>query len=302
VSEELLSFPGSVFYNPEFLRIAAEMLELQPCPLVFIKENRVAALANFMLNIKYGINTMTIPKLFQYYGPARLEPDSRVINTMEKYLEHKVDLAIFSLTPEFTSKKEFDFWKKGDRLTYYLKPETFENLRKNCFEDVKNKLNKAIKSKIAVKLIGEFPYNIYMETFRRRNLNPPLVESRLALWVNKLIEIGLAKTYAAYQADKLVAFRTQLIAHGYAYDWLAGSLPEAQPYGVNQFLMLSIGQELFEANIINWDLLGGDIKSIGDFKRSFGSEMRPHLQVERAFTLKGKIYRALMKLKGIGND
>lgn len=244
---------------------------------------------------------MTIPKYFQYYGPILFESDSGLITTIEKHLKQNTDLAIFSLTPEISDIIKLNLWGKADRLTYYIKPDTFENTRKKCSEDVKNKLNKAMKAGIEIKLIDEFPFHIYQATFKRQNLNLPMPESQLIGWVSKLAQNGLAKTYVAYHSDKLLAFRTQLIAHGYAYDWLAGSLPDTNPLGVNQLLMLTISQELREANIANWDLLGGDIKSIGDFKRSFGSIPRHHLQIERAFSLKGKIYRSLMRLKGAGN-
>lgn len=274
---------------------------MKPNPVAILKDNHVVGLANFMLSGKFGFKTMTIPKFFQYYGPILFDSDIGLYDAVEKYLKQNTNLAIFSLTPEFSNQFKSGLWKKYDRLTYYMKPDTIENLRNNCFDDVKNKLNKAAKSGVDIKTIDEFPYDIYRATFERRNLNPPIPKSQLVLWVTRLAQAGLAKTYAAYKSDKLMAFRTQLIANGYAYDWLAGSLPDANSLGVNQLLVLTIGQELLKAHVINWDLLGGDIKSIGDFKRSFGSIERRHLQIERAFSSKGKIYRSLMNLKGSGN-
>lgn len=258
-------------------------------------------LANFMLSNKSGVKTMTIPKFFQYYGPIMFDSDSDLYDAAEKFLKHTIDLAIFSLTPEFSKIFKFDLWKKYDRLTYYLKPDTIDNLRNNCFDDVKNKLNKAVKAGVDIKTMAEFPFEIYQATFKRRNLNPPIPESQLVSWVNGLTQVGLAQTYAAFESNNILAFRTQLIANGYAYDWLAGSLPGANSLGVNQLLILTIAQEHYKTNIINWDLLGGDIKSIGDFKRSFGSFSQHHLQIERAFSIKGKVYRWFMKLKESGN-
>jgi hypothetical protein len=298
---ELLSFPGSIFYNPEFIIISAEILDLEPHPIALLEDDRVAGFANFMLNCKFGVKTMTIPKFYQYYGPVILKPTADFNAAIEKYLKQNSDLAVFSLVPEFAEQFNSDSWKKIDRLTYYLKPDTYENLRKNCFDDVKNKLNKAMKSGIEVKQIDDFPYDVYEASFKRQGLNPPMEESRLVSWISKLVKSGMARTFAAYKSNELLAFRTQLIANGFAYDWLAGAHPEANSLGVNQLLILTIGQELFNAKIINWDLLGGDIKSIGDFKRSFGSIPRHHAQIERAFSLKGKIYRSLMKLKESGN-
>ena len=62
-------------------------------------------------------------------------------------------------------------------------------------------------------------------------------------------------------------------------------------------LVLKIGDSLYRKGIKSWDLLGGDIKSIGDFKKSFGSMPKKHVQLEKCFNLKGRIYRKLMKMK-----
>jgi len=300
-TREFLSFPGSLFYNPDFIEISAEILDLVPCPIAILENDQIVGLANFMLNDKFGIKTMTIPKFFQYYGPVFFKPDMDLFISVERYLEQTTDLAVFSILPEISGQITSAKWKYTDRLTYYLKPDIYENLRKNCLESVKNKLNKALKSEIIIGQSDEFPFEIYKETFKRHGLRPPIDEYRIKIWVKKLTAVGLAKTYRAYQSGKVLAFRTELTADGYAYDWLAGSLSEANSRGINQFLVLMIGQTLYEAKINNWDLLGGDIKSIGDFKRSFGSTPRHHLQIERAFSLKGRIYRSLMKLKGAGD-
>jgi len=244
---------------------------------------------------------MTIPKFFQYYGPVAFESPAEVLPALEKYVGQNADLAIFSIAPQNTDPPMYSRWNITERLTYNLKPDSLENLRKGCFDDVKNKLNKAAKSGIEIRVGEKFPYDIYEATFKRQGLKPPIPEPELTRWVDRLTEAGLAKTFIAYQSGRPLAFRTQLIAHGYAYDWLAGSFPESNPLGVNQFLIVNIGQELYNGKIENWDLLGGDIKSIGEFKRSFGSIPQKHMQIERGFTLKGKIYRQLMKIRESGH-
>jgi hypothetical protein len=112
-----------------------------------------------------------------------------------------------------------------------------------------------------------------------------------------LTELKLAETYVAMVGGKIAAFRTQLIFGSFAYDWLAGSLPEYLNIGVNNFLVLKIGEQLYHKGITNWDLLGGDIESIGNFKKTFGSNPIRHFQLEKDFNFKGKFYRVLMELK-----
>ena len=114
--------------------------------------------------------------------------------------------------------------------------------------------------------------------------------------------LNLAETYIAVYDNKPVAFLTMLIWGNYAYVWLSGSIPDYRHIGVNNFLVLKIGEQLYHRGVANWDMLGGDIESIGDFKKSFGSTLVTHLQLEKNFTLKGKVYRNLMKLKARLND
>jgi hypothetical protein len=301
-SGDLLSFPGSVFYDPAFLKISADILGLEPEPVVSILDNAIVGLGNFLVKNRFGIRTMTIPKFFQYYGPVMFESSAEVMPALEKHISQNTDLAVFSIVPQNSESSIYRRWDLTERLTYYLKPDSLENLRKGCFEDVKNKLNKAAKSGIEIRVGEEFPYDIYRATFKRQGLKPPMPELELTRWVDQLIESGLAKTFIAYQSGRPLAFRTQLIAHKYAYDWLAGSFPDANPLGVNQFLIVNIGNELYKNGIGSWDLLGGDIKSIGEFKRSFGSVPQKHLQIELGFTLKGKIYRQLMKIRESSHD
>jgi hypothetical protein len=301
-TDDILSFPGSVFYNPTFLKISAEILDLDLEPLIFSDKNKIVAICNFCVKRRIGITSVTIPKFFQYYGPVVFDMSPDIIWTIENKIKQITDLAVFSIVPQNSELEYSQEWKITNRLTYYLKPDSSDNLRRNCFEDVKNKLNKASRAGIEIKAATEFPYDIYAATFNRQGLKPPIPELELTCWVKRLTESGLAKTFVAYHQDRPVAFRTQLMAYRYAYDWLAGALPESNSLGVNQSLILTIGDTLFKDDIVNWDLLGGDIKSIGEFKRSFGSIPQNHIQIEREFSFRGKVYRYLMKSKESRHD
>ena len=301
VTSQILDFPGSVFYHPQFLQIAADILNLELRPAAFFMDDRLVGIANFMLNRRYGVNNYLIPKLFQYYGPATLDENIDLLPAVNSYFKGEADSVLMSLLPWEINRPNYQGWHTYQRLTYCLPPNSFENLRQNCFDDVKNKLNKASKAGLEFASSVDFSdeiYTIYEASFSRQRLKPPLKRPSLLNWVHSLTAYGLAFTGVAQQKGIPVAFRTQLIYGKYSYDWLAGALPEANQTGANQFLVLKIGEHLFNKGIANWDLLGGDIKSIGDFKRSFGSIPKPHIQLEKNYSLKGRIYRMLMKFKG----
>jgi hypothetical protein len=297
VKDEHLNFPGSVFYHPDFLAIAADVLNLEYEPLIIYRGDDIIGLANILKGGRFGVKGLLIPSLFQYFGPVIFSDDKDAFRTIIKAIEQDIDLAVFCLPPEQIDLEEFGDWKKIPRLTYYLSPESFENMKNNCSSNVKNKLNKAIKANVEIRNVTEFPYQLYQASFKRQGLNPPVGQSQMIAWVEQLMSQKLAFTFVALVDEKPVAVRTVLLYGKYAYAWVTGSLPEYNHLGITHLLLLKTGEFLYNRGAINWDLLGGDIKSIGDFKRSFGSVPQTHFQYEKNFTFKGTLYRNLMKIK-----
>jgi CelD/BcsL family acetyltransferase involved in cellulose biosynthesis len=107
----------------------------------------------------------------------------------------------------------------------------------------------------------------------------------------------MLRIYIAKTNGDPIAFRGQLLQGEFAYDWIAGSDPEFHATGANQLLMAEIGHELAGGGIKIWDLVGGQIKSIADFKRSFGAREFYHYQAYKSFNIRGKIFGVMRKLK-----
>jgi hypothetical protein len=297
VTDEVLDFPGSIFYHPDFLLTAAEILKLQFQPYLCFCSGKLAGFANTFRGGKLKIRTCAIPRLFQYYGPVATDDAEQVLHMMINALARDFDVAVLSLIPEANLETAPGGWQKTDRLTYYLTPDTYDNMHRKSFRNVKKNANKAIRSGVSFERADSFNYEVYEASFKRNGIQPPVNEDQLIAWIDRLTRLKLAETYRAVVDDKTAAACVLLIYKGYASAWVGGSLPEYLGLGVNNFLMLKIGEQLYHKNIKVWDLVGGDIESIGAFKRSFGSEPVKHVQIEKAFTLKGKIYRQLMKLR-----
>jgi len=297
-----LAFPGAIFYHPEFLEIAACVQKLNYNPVVFKRDNEILAIANILQRKKFTVRSSTIPHLFQYYGPLILKNDPQIASAIEKHLRPVTDTAIFSITPELTGVGRFPGWRIYPRLTYYLAPDSYENMKTRCDATFKKKLNKAAAADLTISQIDKFPWHIYEATFSRKKLAPPLDRQTTCDWVEKLTARGFAATYMIEYEGEMVAFRTELVYNEYASDWLAGSLYDFPKIGINQFLMLKIGEILFRKGISHWDLSGGDIEGVRQFKRSFGAEAKAHIQLEKSFSIKGWVYRKAMKLKARSND
>ena len=277
--------------------LSAANLGLEALPLTIFAGDTPLGIVNLAVKRRLAVKNCTIPHHFQYFGPIILAKPRECWATIDSYLKQHFDLAVFSLVPETESDFLGDRWCRRKRLTFRLKPAAFETLRNRCTDDVKNKLNKAARSEIEIRTTSEFPKSLYRATFARRKLRPPVDEFVLERWIGKLAEFGFTKIFLARVQGAPAAFRVQLRYGRFAYDWLAGSLEEYHRLGVNQLLMLHIGQDHFRQGLSLWDLCGGDIPTIAEFKKSFGSIPVNHYEVERWFGLKGRLYRALMKLR-----
>jgi len=254
-------------------------------------------MANLLASKKYGIKTALIPPLFQYYGPISPANDEESIYELIGHINNNYDTAVFSLPPESRPKAIPSKWQTRKRLTYYLKPDDFEVMKARSVHSVRKQVNKSLNARVEFKREDKFYPDIYEASFDRQKVKPPLDIRLLTDWIDKLTELKLAEIFTTLIDGKPAAFRAQLICGHYAYDWLAGCYLQYHNLGVNNFLVLKIGDYLHKKGIVNWDLLGGDIESIGNFKKSFGSIPVQHFQIERSFTGKGRLYRTLMKAK-----
>ena len=297
VRADVLSFPGSIFYHPDFLRAASVHLGLQFRPLLCYQSGELCGIANLLGRERLNIKSAAIPQLFQYCGLITMGERGGLFEAFERKLAENYDLAVLSLTADESRKYAYAGWRQRKRLTYYLRPDKFESMKRHCSPTFKKKLNKALRSGITFETPAEFPYKIYLMTFQRRGKRPPVAKDRLIEWVNTLTKLKLAETHLALIDNKAVAFRSQLLWADTACDWLAGADPAYSSTGVNQLIMLHIGEVHADKGITHWDLLGGDLPGIGQFKRSFGSQPVHHLQIEKNFSSKGRFYRGLMKLR-----
>ena len=297
VTAGTLDFPGSVFYHPDFLEISAAVTGLLFQPVLCFDKDELVGLANILSGGKYGFKTVMIPPFFQYFGPVSFSEKQDVFKHLLDFISSFADTSVLSLTPEQSSRFSSSGWKIKNRLTYYLKPDTFDKMKSRCLRNAKKKVNMAARNGVRAATTDKFPEELYLASFARKGLKTPFDIHKLRNWVYSLQAAGLTETFVAVADDHPVAFRTELIWGGYAYDWLAGAATDYLQLGVNQYLMLAIGENLHNRGISHWDLLGGDIKSIAVFKKSFGAAAAGHYEIEKSFTLKGRIYRRLMKFK-----
>jgi hypothetical protein len=297
VTSDALDFPGSIFYEPDFLETASQIQKLDFKPVIVMQNDRVVGLANYLIGGKRGVKVAAIPRLFQYFGPIALIDDQDIYYHLIEPLENLVDTAIFSLTPETSRNFDNKHWTMKDRLTYFLCPDTFNRLRKKCIKSARRRVNQGMNSNIIVDTIAEFPRQLYQASFNRQKAKPPIDIDTLSIWIEKLAELKLLTNYVAIVDSQPAAFITILKYGKFAYTWLSGADTKYLNIGVNNYLILKVGELLYNEGILSIDMVGGDIESIGEFKKSVGGVPAVHYQIEKDFNLKGKLYRMLMKIK-----
>jgi hypothetical protein len=294
---------GGIFYHPIFVDAASRALNLKgQSSNISVEEKSIGAF-NLLYRERLGLRTATTPLLFQYFGPVLYDDESMDISensrgNLKEYLANDFDFVYFSLSPNSHLLSEFiEQFHHEKALTLVLYCDDLKKWGAGFRDDVKNKINKAKKERVQIVASDSLPQKLWEITFARRGVAPPIKPSVLADWCEPLIKENLLKIFVAQIDRTPVAFRGELIFGDYAYDWIAGSDPAHHASGANQFLMAEIGREFSAKNLTAWDMVGANIKSIADFKKSFGAREVEHLHIYRSFNVKGQIFNILRHIR-----
>jgi len=291
---------GGIFFHPAFVSISAKILGLNGSPQYLFADGK-AILALNLITHKRPVRVSTLPNLYQYFGILPINSEIfgkgnilEVDNVFDRFL----DYAYFSLTPEINAQiGNFAGWRTNKIANLILDKDGILNWGSDFLYMVRKQIKKARNNQIEIAEIDYFPKNIWKKSFERKGLKTPLSPEKLEQWCQALLRENSLKIFAAKINGEILAFRGQLIQNKFAYDWVAGSNPEFNTTGGNQLLMAEIGDYLRAHNIILWDLLGGQIKGIADFKRSFGAKDIFHYHISKCFSLTGNIYNILRKVR-----
>jgi hypothetical protein len=292
----LLSLWGGAFYHPTFVNTAAEILGLGGRSTCVCDDETTQSVSNVLYRTRLGARVATLPLLFQYFGPIRLTGycDGERCAPLYENLGRDFDFVHLSLPPGVgLPKMESGEWRVIPQKTIAVSREMLSRWGSDFRDDVKNKIRKARKAGIKISRTDSLPAKLWSASYLRKSSLTPIEPNALSRWADSLIKVPLLRIYLAEIDDIAVAFRGQMIFGNFAYDWIAGSDPQFHSSGVNQLLMAEIGDELSKLSLAAWDLVGGEIASIADFKKSFGASEITHYHLIRSFNLKGRLYSLL---------
>ncbi len=293
----LLALWGGIFYHPAFVAPGTEALRLQGCAR-YIESDIRPAVSNVLLHRRPGIRVATLPLMFQYFGPIAFAADTNSQRPRIEFVPPRdLDFGYFSLPPQTEINGLPPSWRAAPQKTIALGNRELAKWGNAFRDDVKNKIRKARRERIEITIAAELPAELWNAAYSRKSIPTPIQPSSLKDWCDKLIAVSLLTIYAAVLDGRPVAFRGELRFGDYAYDWIAGSDPRYHPTGANQLLMAEIGNVLAKSNLVAWDLVGGEVEKIADFKKSFGASEVLHHHVWGATTVKGHLFSVMRRLR-----
>jgi hypothetical protein len=297
--DNLQSLWGGVFYHPTFVNAACGILKLSGRSEQIIIDGMARGISNSISRTRVGVRVATLPLLFQYYGPILFASESSgAFDEHCNKICSDFDYLHLSLPPNVNPTESVaKRWRIMPLKTVALSGKDLSAWGSDFRDDVKNKIRKAKREKVVITKSMTLPQSLWQISFERKSVSTPISPESLGAWCDALVASSLLTIYIAEINGQPVAFRGQLKFGNYAYDWIAGSDPQFHSAGINQLLMAEIGDELSKMNLTSWDLIGGEIAAIADFKKSFGAKEVMHLHLIRAFTIKGKVYSVLKNLK-----
>lgn len=291
---------GGLFFNPRFTIPASTILDLSGNPVFLCRDDVPVIALNLMRKERFLARSATVPLLFQYYGGAFVEtdPSPLSIDEFESYLRENVDFAIFSFPPDFPAHLLAGRgWDLHESVTLVLRERELARWGQDFRDDVRNKIRKAKRESIQIEEADSLPENLWSAAYTRKELKTPIAPWALKSWCDRLKFNSLLRIFVAMKDDKPVAFRGQLILDEFAYDWIAGSDPEFHTMGTNQLLMAEIGDIIAAGGVKTWDLVGGEIKSIYDFKKSFGALVQAYRIGKKCFNSRGRLFSFLRDIR-----
>jgi hypothetical protein len=293
-------FWGGVFFHPLFADPARDLFGLKGESICLSMGGNPVVVLNILSRERGPMRTATIPFLFQYFGALTLGRDfpAERASELNALIRDRCDFAIFSFPPDFPVEVLAKYgWKLKKTLTLALTGEGLASWGRDFRDDVKSKIRKSERESIEIENSESFPNELWAGAFARKGMRPPIEPSILEKWCHSLLGNSILKIFVARKDGVIVAFRGELIWGDFAYDWIAGSDPAYHSTGANQLLMAEIGREIAGSGIKAWDLVGGSIKSINDFKRSFGAREYVHYHGEVSYNMKGRLFSVLRRLR-----
>ena len=288
---------GTIFHTSDWLGICSDTFGREPKIFgCFNNDELIGGCSLFVHKLKGIFKCANSTCTMTPYGGFVLRPSK---STKIRKTEQDYFLCINNLIRSIQYEKYFSIhitnspglldvrpltwnkWRSEVLYTYYLDLNTFDPDKTS--RDIKRVVKRAGESGISIQNVrnAEIHNTLFEKVFERQNLRPPaditifnkVIEQ---LKRNKIGDMWIAKT----QSDEIVASQIWLWDKKRAYAWSVASDPNFRDSGVNIFSFYNVLQELGASNIIEVNMMQGNIPQLAEFATKFNPKLVPYYCLE----------------------
>ena len=172
-------------------------------------------------------------------------------------------------------------WRSEVLYTYYLDLNTFDPDKTS--RAIKRNVKCAVESGITFQNVrnAEIHNTLFKKIFERQNLRPPADITIFNNVIEQLNRNNIGDMWIAKnQSDEIVASQIWLWDKKRAYAWSVASDPNYRNSGVNIFSFYTVLQELGANNIIEVNMMQGNIPQLAEFATKFNPKLVPYYRLE----------------------
>lgn len=204
-----------------------------------------------------------------------------IIDRIEQ--NHFADVRLVNV-PTIADMRPFTWagWSVSTMYAFYLALDG--NIHDKVSKSMLRIVNKAIKNNITIKkeYDPDLLYRLYVMTFSRQHLSPPVSRQYLKTLMDMVIADGSGEMWIArLPSGEAIAAETIIMDDKRAYRWVPAADPEFRDYGATPLLLYEIFKDLAIKGYEDINLMGANMPKIAEFVAGFNPRLVPYYAVRR---------------------
>lgn len=266
----------------------------RPCRIIVVKKNDEIEAGMIFWPLKRSfINSVTRIPATTYQGPlfkpAESSKNSTIrsqynkrCNALIAYLKKRYHLIDIPLSPAVSDVRPFQWQGFSSSLayTYRFQIRAYDEMRQQFSQDLRRKLRQSGSGNIRFEKSDDCNTlaGFVVESYRRHGRKPPVPEEFVRKLIKEALELNIGSLYYQWRDNQAVAGIFVLHDADHVYAVFSGIAPGERE---------NVNGELIHAHVMTdpahrgktFDFLGANTRELEQFKRSFGGELVPYIQV-----------------------
>lgn len=288
---------GTLFHRSAWVRLLAEPFGRRARVLGVFRNGALVGGCPVYERRRLGLMLAKPPVLAGYAGALVDLPEYRrsgratseseqVLEALEKELRRCYDAVRLVNDPGFQDARPFQWggWRATPRYTYRISGVPPGSILDTFEHNVRKKIRKAEEGGLSVHRVEVLDevLGCYAASYQRHGTRPPVPQAVLKTVAEGVLAAGLGRAHVVRgPVGGSYAFQIDLEDDRTSYAWVAGSDPSHLTEGSFPLLIRHVVARVLESGRA-FDFLGANTRSIAGFKRAFGGQLVPYVEVEYA--------------------